>query len=343
MTTAAPTSPIVGIPTSTTHISLSLKRFGGKETENPEVFLRHFRHAKGASGWTDTQALHYVGLHMDGKAAEWFNNQDFTRWEVFERALTERFGLDPSKILYALSKRKQKKDESVRDYSDAMRTLARCSSIRTSDQVLFHFFMEGLREDVKTFVKYRKPSSFEAAVAEGEYYEDQFMDNTVKLGALEEAIKVETPPGTPTPAPIFPNRFGKAAPTQAMTATASKDPMEELTKQMSRLALAMEQQGRQGMVFRNGPAPPPVECWNCGRRGHRAIECPYPARQSMEKVARVNCLLEEDAQEQQYAPAPQQPCYYYQDYADYPEPVIYADKRAWEGPPPARAPAARRF
>jgi hypothetical protein len=178
---ANPVPPILGNPNSTTHISLQLKRFSGAPGCNPEAFLRHMRYAKGASNWSDVQTLYYVGLHMDGKAAEWFRNQDFTRWEPFEKALLERFGLDPSKMLAALSRRVQGENESVRDFADSLRTLARCSSNpRHVEPLLLHFFMAGLKMKEREFVLTRRPTTFAGAVAEGEFYEDNFVINKTK-------------------------------------------------------------------------------------------------------------------------------------------------------------------
>jgi len=79
MTGAAGTlpAPLFGTSSSTTHISLHLKRFSGGSKETPEAFLRQLKYAKAATGWTDVQALHYASLHLDGKDAEWFSTQDF--------------------------------------------------------------------------------------------------------------------------------------------------------------------------------------------------------------------------------------------------------------------------
>ena len=96
---------------SNANFSLQLKRFSGASKENPEAHLRQLKYAKEISKWDDLQALCYAGLQMDGKAAEWFSNNNFTRWEAFEKAFLERFGLDPSKMLTALSRRVQGKDE----------------------------------------------------------------------------------------------------------------------------------------------------------------------------------------------------------------------------------------
>ncbi|GAB4822872.1 hypothetical protein N2152v2_009918 [Parachlorella kessleri] len=46
--------------------------------------------------------------------------------------------------------------------------------------MLQHFFLEGLRDDVRKFVLTRRPTTFEQAAAEGEFYEDQFLNRRGK-------------------------------------------------------------------------------------------------------------------------------------------------------------------
>jgi len=99
-----PTGPVLGNFNGMAPASFQLRRFSGSSKDNPEAFLKQLTLAKGACGWSEGQALCYAGLHLDGKAAEWFCNNDFTTWKAFDAAFLERFGLDPSKMLSTLSK-----------------------------------------------------------------------------------------------------------------------------------------------------------------------------------------------------------------------------------------------
>ncbi|GAB4819831.1 hypothetical protein N2152v2_006877 [Parachlorella kessleri] len=126
-------------------------------------------------------------MHLEGKAAEWFSNQDFKRWEDFEKALQERFGLDPAKVLIRLERCKQGAQESVRDFADSIRTLTRCSgNPGQDDSLLLHFFLKGLRTEARDFVLYRRPTTFAQAVAEAEYYEDEFLGELTKTGLTND-------------------------------------------------------------------------------------------------------------------------------------------------------------
>ncbi len=83
----APAALDTPTPIVTTQLAVQFKRFAGKSDQNPEAFTRLLRYAKAAYGWSDMHTLYYAGMHLDGKAAEWFGNQEFAKWEEFEKAL----------------------------------------------------------------------------------------------------------------------------------------------------------------------------------------------------------------------------------------------------------------
>ena len=318
-TTVGTPPAIISPSTTSTHISLQLRRFSGSPKDNPEAFLRSLKYAKGASGWSDVQALYYTGLHLDGKAAEWFSNSDFTRWDPFEKAFLERFGLDPSKMLGALSRRTQGDKESVRDYADSLRTLARCSSNPHVGAMLLHFFIEGLQDRVRDFVLSRRPRTFEDAVAEGEYYEDQFVNRKNKVISFNLDMDETNEPSAKS-APFTP----RAAVEQRRK---PPDAIAEITKGLSELRLQMAQLQRATRP-NNAAAPPKNGCFNCGDPGHQARECPHPRR----RTGPMNGI---NYMEEALDAAPE--AYYYG------QEVYAQEKRAREEAEERRAPAPRRF
>lgn len=166
------------------NLNVAIEKFAGGAKENPETFLCTIESAKALYNWEDKQALAYAGLSLKGKALDWFNNQpEFINWSSFRKALIDRFGLDPKKMLSKLTKRVQGKKESVRDCADVLRTLVRYSRDPHLKATLQHFFTEGLRAEVATFVKSQRPQTFEDAVDLGEYYEDNFPAGTTVFGA----------------------------------------------------------------------------------------------------------------------------------------------------------------
>ncbi len=309
---AAPRSPA----TSTTHISLQLKRFCGSCDENPEAFLRHLRYAKGASSWTDVQALYYAGLHLDGKAGIWFSNQEFPTLDAFERALLERFGLDPSKMISALSRRVQGEEESVRDFADSLRTLARWSSNSNVEGMMLHFFLEGLKDDVRAFVLTRRPGSFEQAVSEGEFYEDNFTNRTAVLPSVDSSFEVSHGRAL-KPA----NRSTYDATTKV---TAAVDPIQELAKEMGELRLQLAE--FQHTLRRDAGPAANLVCHNCGQPGHRWRDCTAPFRRPV-AGAPIN-YMEKPAFEAYYCCSPE---------------LNMQEKHSHYGAPARSTPATRQF
>lgn len=152
-----------------------------------------------ATGWIDTQVLCYAGLHLDGRAADWYSKQDFNEWAAFKKAVLDRFGMDSSKMLLKVSRRRQGDRESVRDFADALRSFGREANVHPVETMLYHFFLEGLQDEYRAFVLTRRPKTFEEAVAEAEYYEEHFVRRNDEPVQWEEDEPecIQTPPLTP--------------------------------------------------------------------------------------------------------------------------------------------------
>ncbi len=135
-------------------------------------------------------------------------------------------------MLTLLEKPKQGPEESVMGFADSLRTLSRYSGKgrNGNDALLLHFFMKGLRKEPREFVLFRRPTTFEEAVAEGEYFEDQFVGGQVRTTFTPATTQpqVDTPPATPRPAV---QRAGKREKELDPAAVA------DLTRQMGRLSL----------------------------------------------------------------------------------------------------------
>lgn len=310
------------------HLNLQFKRFSGRSNENPEVFCRQIKCAKNVYNWSDAQTIFFAGMHMDGRASEWFSNQEIKTWAIFEKAFLERFGIDGNKIMSLLSKRIQGPNESVREYSDALRTLARCSAQKQPDATLLHFFVEGLQPKQREFVLTRRPANFDSAISEAEYYEDYFMkDRKGSAPAvtfdLPKAEEVDTPPATPRAG----GRGGRNA--------APADPVQELTKQMSRLSLQLAQSvNGGGRTLR----PENRTCLNCGQVGHTARDCPHAAQPRgrdlnlLESACDCATYIDDSMEYDSYP----ETCYYGQE--------VYAqEKRSREEAAETALPDARRY
>ena len=197
--------------------------------------------------------------------------------------------------------------------------------------------MEGLRDaNLRTFVLTRRPEGFEAAVAEGEWYEDN-LSGRCRRGVTFFDDEKESP-SQPVGAP----RNSRAAPRR------DADPIAELIRSMELMRLQLAQiQPRSGdkPVIYNRPAAGGT-CYRYGQAGHVARDCPQPRedrRRSSEPTGGVN-YIEEEAQaewsdEEGWWSESEEPpeAYYYRN-------LVYAqEKRAREDASDFPAPAPRRF
>ncbi|KAL4427930.1 hypothetical protein ABPG75_002019 [Micractinium tetrahymenae] len=268
-------------------LQVEVEKFSGTRKENPETFLKILDGTKTLYGWTDEQALAYASLSLRGKAQDWFNNQEITTWAGFKKALVDRFGLDPNKMLSALTRRKQKDGESTRDYADALRTLVRYSRDPQLQATLQYFFIEGLQPDAAIFVKAQRPKNFEDAVELGEYFEENFTAG-IPMPAVRAATRgADLAAAVGRPAPADRSR-------RALQDASNTDPIANLTRQMEKLSLKLMDMEK-GWGGRNDPpaggsAPRPrpagdyrppagrpaqARCFKCGQEGHMARECTY--------------------------------------------------------------------
>ena len=256
MPTTAPSAEARAPCQLTFNMQVAVSKFSGSAKENPETFIRTVESAKGLYSWSDAQAMAFAGLHLKGKALDWYNIQEPMTWLRFKKVLIGRFGLEPSRMLAALTKRVQGEKESVRDYADALCTLVRHSQDPNLQSTLRHFFMSGLREDVQSFVKTRRPETFEAAVAEGEYFEDTF------LGGVAAAVSGH------------PSAWGKEAPATPIlpTATPAKvlrnstnDPVDSITRKLEKLSLLVHDL-RLYLAADSQPDDRPANTWEATAR-----------------------------------------------------------------------------
>ncbi|CAF4397781.1 unnamed protein product, partial [Rotaria magnacalcarata] len=93
---------------------------------------------------------------LDGEAKRWYeDNMSLAQWENLKPALLERFTTSDSslKIFEQLKERKQKLDETISSYHDAVTKLCREYDSSMSQKMMISWLQNGIKDSLKTQIK----------------------------------------------------------------------------------------------------------------------------------------------------------------------------------------------
>ncbi|CAF3393720.1 unnamed protein product, partial [Rotaria socialis] len=93
---------------------------------------------------------------LDGEAKRWYeDNMSLAQWETLKPALLERFTTSDSssKIFEQLKERKQKLDETISSYHDAIIKLCREYDSSMSQKMMILWLQNGIKDSLKTQIK----------------------------------------------------------------------------------------------------------------------------------------------------------------------------------------------
>ena len=93
---------------------------------------------------------------IDGEAKRWYeNNLALTQWDDLKPALLERFTTSDSssKIFESLKERKQKFDETITSYYEAVIKLCREYDSSMSQKMMISWLQNGIKDSLKTQIK----------------------------------------------------------------------------------------------------------------------------------------------------------------------------------------------
>lgn len=155
--------------------------FYGKPTDDLPAFLSHFERYSDFCGWDDKKRLRALPLYLHGNASSWYASTDTKKFETYENlveALRGQFSSPASIWLWRqqLSARKQGETEPLTNYASDIRRLYK--RLGLSDTEGMHYFIQGLRADLKGHVILGQPKT----LAEAEH-----------LANLKEAVATNTP------------------------------------------------------------------------------------------------------------------------------------------------------
>lgn len=155
--------------------------FQGKPTDDLSAFLNHFERYANFCGWDENQRLRALPLYFQGNASSWYSSIDTNEIKSYQNlidALKTHFN-NPATIWLLrqqMSSRKQGLTEPLTNYAADIRRLYKRLGLNDSDGM--HYFIQGLRDDLKAHVILGQPKS----LAEAE-----------NLAHLREAVAISTP------------------------------------------------------------------------------------------------------------------------------------------------------
>jgi hypothetical protein len=136
--------------------------FYGKPTDDLLSFISHFERFSNFCGWNDDQRLRALPLYLQGNASSWyacFDSETFKSYNDLATAPKAHFTNPATISLWRqqLSARKQEGHESLSNYSSDIRHL--CKRLGLTDLDVVHYFIQGLRPDLKSHVILGQPKS----------------------------------------------------------------------------------------------------------------------------------------------------------------------------------------
>lgn len=146
---------------------MSFPSFKGDSSEDLEDFLTRFERAATFYAWADEKKARALPMFLKGDASHWFTSLPSAKKITYDNildALREHYDSAANQwiLLQQLGDRKQKPTESVHDYSAYIRR--QCQRLKISRDNWLHYFVQGLRSDLKNHVVLQSPPDFETAV-----------------------------------------------------------------------------------------------------------------------------------------------------------------------------------
>ena len=255
----------------------SVELFHGKESEDILTWLYSFEKIVNISGWNDQEAMDFAELAMRDKAKLFFIGlltRGVNNFAAIKQELIIRFGESQTTLMTRLEHRKQKADENVRDYIDAMRILFAKTNYPVAGQA--NRFMSNLNDTFRERVINRMPQTMDEAVACALWHEDR------DIGATPERA-----------AALADRRAGNSgSDVSKFTKDMANDITKGITEGFGKLALQLNTQHRRFDAAENRMLPPrpnqPIVCFNCGEPGHKTPQCTKPRgppRQATQNMA----------------------------------------------------------
>ncbi|CAF1230258.1 unnamed protein product [Rotaria magnacalcarata] len=134
----------------------NLEKFHGGEEQKIVNFINNIERIGKMISAPDEILLCMCTAKLDGEAKRWYeDNMSLTHWENLKSSLLERFTTSDSssKIFEQLKERKQKLDETITSYYDAVIKLCREYDSTMSQKMMISWLQNGIKDSLKTHIK----------------------------------------------------------------------------------------------------------------------------------------------------------------------------------------------
>ena len=295
---------------TTVKMSVAFPVFRGEECEDVHEFVNNYKRAARLNGWSGVNLALGLPLYLKGHASAWFKtleSPDEMSFDELSAALVHHFasGASEWRVRQALGQRRQLEKESVADYSYSLRT--HCARLNLPRTEWTHYFVQGLRPEIREYVVLQQPDNLEAA------------ENFAKLkeSVLSSSEKTPAVDAKQISAQIV-DELSKAVASKGKQVVAAASGQQGFNvdrtdiKQMIRAEVQQLMSGNQPGSNRFQPQKGPVfqargfrsrtgdpVCFNCGRRGHTYYNCradPDPSVARYNRFRRNNFSRQDQGQ-----------------------------------------------
>lgn len=258
----------------------SLPKFAGRIDEDVQRFVDHVDQVATAEHWNDAHRIQSAVRRLQDTALQWHVQSGHAKltWDDWSTALIANFSrrLSYAEWYSMMEARVQKPKESGMEYALDKYRLCRLAPTPLPEQASISFLINGL-------AKWEHIAGMMAAAPDTI---DEFIQRIRELEQLDLSARPEVTPVLPTRTAPSVNQGTPAPPLAQPPPDLAKTFAQFGDRLINELAGKMERLVVGGGVGRGGNgrggsqagaqtgSRPPMECWHCHARGHKARFCP---------------------------------------------------------------------
>ena len=242
------------------------------------------------------QRIGFVATLLDGAASSWWairytdiqtgHAPDFADWQAFKEAMIGFFHPTGLEMQARMELRRIRQTGRVQAYCRIFQRLV--TQVPSMDQgTIIDTFVHGLKENVRAFVRQRRPATLLQAIEAAETFEvsveEDYRGSHVPAAHHPEPMDLsytaaeeeQDPEDPPAPLHAVSPRRGPSPHRGARGIPRRDQRTPDRTRRVTfGPAGAARPTGRSPSPYRRTPDREQVKCWECGRFGHMARDCP---------------------------------------------------------------------